>query len=118
MPGVTGHNLNTDLFNSHNTLRGVPTFPGSGLTTTNQLMSQANLINSQVKHGSGIGPIGTKAGAGVPGPTRPTCPCPTPTPTYLSSMTTPATLSTTCPAPRRPAAATRPARRPSTRASR
>merc|ERR1712155_116487 len=61
MPGVTGHNLNTDLFNSHNTLRGVPPFPGSGLTTTNQLMSQANLINSQVKHGSGIGPIGTKA---------------------------------------------------------
>ena len=74
MPGVTGHNLNTDLFNSHNTLRGVPTFPGSGLTTTNQLMSQANLINSQVKHGSGIGPIGTKAGAGGPGPNSPYLP--------------------------------------------
>ena len=74
MPGVS-HNLNTvntDLFNSHNTLRGVqgvpPSFPGSGLTTTNQLISQANLINSQVKLGSGIGPIGTKAGAAGPGP--------------------------------------------------
>merc|ERR1719471_1099500 len=72
MPGVTGHNLNTDLFNSHNTLRGVqpvqgvpPSFPGSNLTTTNQLMSQANMINSQGKLGSvGIGPIGTKAGGG------------------------------------------------------
>ena len=75
MPGVTGHNLNTDLFNSHNTLRGVqtvPTFPGSGLTTTNQLMqSQANMINSQVKLGTGIGPIGTKAGQGGPGPSSP-----------------------------------------------
>ena len=73
MPGVTGHNLNTDLFNSHNTLRGVPTFQGSGLTTTPQLMSQANLINSQAaKLGSGIGPIGTKAGAGgPPGPNSP-----------------------------------------------
>lgn len=67
MPGVTGHNLNTDLFNSHNTLRGVPAFQGSGLTTTPQLMSQANLINSQAaKLGTGIGPIGTKAGAGGP----------------------------------------------------
>ena len=73
MPGVTGHNLNTDLFNSHNTLRGVPTFQGSGLTTTPQLMSQANLISSQAaKLGSGIGPIGTKAGAGgPPGPNSP-----------------------------------------------
>ena len=78
MPGVTGHNLNTDLFNSHNTLRGVqpvqgvpPSFPGSNLTTTNQLMSQANMINSQGKLGSGIGPIGTKAGHGGPGPSSP-----------------------------------------------
>jgi len=68
---MPGHNLNTDLFTSHNTLRGVqgvPAFPATGLTTTNQLMSQANLINSQGKLGSGIGPIGTKAG---PGPSSP-----------------------------------------------
>lgn len=76
---MPGHNLNTDLFTSHNTLRGVqgvPAFPGTGLTTTNQLMSQANLINSQGKLGSGIGPIGTKAGAGA-GPSSP----------YLANLT-------------------------------
>ena len=80
MPGVTGHNINTqDLFNSNTggyrgQVQGVPTFPGSaGHTTTNNvLMSQASLINSQVKLGSGIGPIGTKAGAGAgPGPSSP-----------------------------------------------
>ena len=70
---MPGHNINTDLFTSHNTLRGVPAgFPAaaSGLTTTNQLMSQANLINSQGKLGTGIGPIGTKAGT-APGPSSP-----------------------------------------------
>merc|ERR1719341_143735 len=74
MPGVTGHNINTDLFNSNNGgYRGVPNFPGSGghTTTNNVLISQASLINSQVKLGSGIGPIGTKAGAGGPGPSSP-----------------------------------------------
>jgi len=51
----------------------VPNFPGSGghTTTNNVLISQASLINSQVKLGSGIGPIGTKAGAGGPGPSSP-----------------------------------------------
>merc|ERR1719159_1682990 len=34
-------------------------------------MSQASLINSQGKLGTGIGPIGTKAGAGGPGPSSP-----------------------------------------------
>ena len=78
MPGVTGHNINTDLFNSNNGgyrgVASVPTFPGSGVgltTTNNVLISQASLINSQVKLGSGIGPIGTKAGAGGPGPSSP-----------------------------------------------
>ena len=78
MPGVTGHNLNTDIFNSNNGgyrgVQGVPNFPGSGVghtTTNNVLMSQASLINSQVKLGTGIGPIGTKAGAGGPGPSSP-----------------------------------------------
>ena len=78
MPGVTGHNINTDLFNSNNGgyrgVASVPTFPGSGVgltTTNNVLISQASLINSQVKLGSGIGPIGTKAGAGGPGPGSP-----------------------------------------------
>ena len=78
MPGVTGHNLNTDIFNSNNGgyrgVQGVPTFPGSGVghtTTNNVLMSQASLINSQGKLGTGIGPIGTKAGAGGPGPSSP-----------------------------------------------
>lgn len=69
--------MNTDLFNSNNGgFRGVPTFPGSGVgltTTNNVLISQASLINSgqQMKQGSGIGPIGTKAGAGGPGPSSP-----------------------------------------------
>jgi len=77
MPGVTGHNINTDLFNSNNGgyrgVASVPNFPGSGghTTTNNVLISQASLINSQVKLGSGIGPIGTKAGAGGPGPSSP-----------------------------------------------
>jgi len=55
-------------------VQGVPTFPGSGVghtTTNNVLMSQASLINSQGKLGTGIGPIGTKAGAGGPGPSSP-----------------------------------------------
>lgn len=77
MPGVTGHNINTDLFNSNNGgYRGVASVPsfqagGAHTTTNNVLISQASLINSQVKLGTGIGPIGTKAGAGGPGPSSP-----------------------------------------------
>ena len=71
MPGA--HSMGTDLFNSNNGgFRSVPTFPGSGVgltTTNNVLISQASLINShgQNKQGSGIGPIGSKAGGGGAG---------------------------------------------------
>ena len=67
MPGA--HSMGTDLFNSNTAgFRNVPGgFPGSGVghtTTNNVLISQASLINShgQNKQGSGIGPIGSKAG--------------------------------------------------------
>ena len=71
MPGA--HSMGTDLFNSNNGgFRSVPSYPGSGVgltTTNNVLISQASLINShgQNKQGSGIGPIGSKAGGGGAG---------------------------------------------------
>ena len=65
------HSIGTDLFTGSNgaggyRLQGGGHYPGSQQSTTNNvLISQANLINSGVKHTNQIGPIGTKAGNGA-----------------------------------------------------
>jgi len=65
------HSIGTDLFTGSNgaggyRLQGGGHYPGSVQSTTNNvLISQANLINSGVKHSNQIGPIGTKAGNGA-----------------------------------------------------